>query len=224
MEGITALGSITLVNIILSGDNSIIIAMASKHLPEHKRKQAIWWGSIVAVVLRIILTIMAAILIEISYLQFIGGIALLYIAMNLLSKSQKGPAVKQAHSMMEAIKVILVADVIMSLDNVLAIAGIANGNIMLLAIGLAMSIPIVIVGSQLLLTLMQRFSVVVYLGAAILGWTAAKMMVEDAVIGYWLRPYKVFWEIMLVLLVTIIGHWKKSGRQPSAWMMYCRKW
>ena len=205
-----ALSSIAFINLILSGDNAVIIALASRNLPPKQRKQAVIWGSAGAVVLRIVLTMVAALLLQIPYVQFAGGAALLWIAVSLLADDKKGMDLKGAASFSEAVKVILFADLIMSLDNVLAIAGIAQGNMVLLAIGLALSIPLVIFGSQMLMSLMDRFPIIIYAGAAILGWTAAKMMLDDAAIGSYLMPYSLLMEAGLVLTVLGVGHWLKT--------------
>ena len=216
MELLAALGSITFVNLILSGDNAVIIALASRNLPPKQRKQAVLWGSAGAVVLRIILTLVAALLLQIPYVQFVGGVALLWIAVSLLADEKKDMDMKEAGSFTEAVKVILVADLIMSLDNVLAIAGIAQGDMVLLGIGLAMSIPLVIFGSQMLMSLMDRFPIIIYAGAAVLGWTAAKMMLDDAALGSYLMPYSLLLEAGLVLVVLGVGHWLKGRAQQTA--------
>lgn len=209
MEFAVALGSITFINLILSGDNAVIIALASRNLPPKQRKQAIMWGSGGAVVLRILLTLVAAYLLQIPFVQFVGGLALLYIAIHLLGDDKKDMDLKEAGNLKEAIKVILFADLVMSLDNVLAIAGIAQGHFGLLVIGLAMSIPLVVFGSQLLMNLMDRFPIIIYIGAAILGWTAAKMIVEDAVVGAYLKPYSLLVEASLTGLVLLVGYYLK---------------
>ncbi|SDE83330.1 TerC family protein [Sporomusa acidovorans] len=215
MELLIALGSITLINLILSGDNAVVIALASRNLPHDQRKKAVLWGSAGAVVLRILLTMIAAFLLKIPYVQFLGGIALVYIAVNLLGDEHKEVACEGAESFWEAIKIIIFADLIMSLDNVLAIAGVANGHIGLLIFGLALSVPLVVFGSQMLMKLMDRYPIIIYLGAAILAWTAAKMMVADAVLGVWLQPYAVLLEIGVTAAALLIGYWrKKQGLEP----------
>lgn len=214
MELLAALGSITFINLILSGDNAVIIALASRNLPPEQRKKAVLWGSAGAVILRIVLTMIAALLLQIPYVQFAGGLALLWIAVSLLGDDkQHDVACKEAASFSEAIKVILFADLIMSLDNVLAIAGVANGNMLLLIAGLAMSVPLVIFGSQMLMSLMDRYPIIIYIGAAILGWTAAKMMVADAAMGPILEPYALLLELALTASVVGIGHWLKVRAQ-----------
>ncbi len=220
MELLAALGSIMLINLILSGDNAVVIALASRNLPHEQRKKAVFWGSMGAVVLRIVLTLAAAYLLQIPYLQFAGGLALLWIAVKLIADDKGDVKCHEAACLSEAIKVILFADVIMSLDNVLAIAGVANGNWMLLGIGLAMSIPLVVFGSQLILNLMDRFPIIIYAGAAILGWTAAKMVIADAAIGSMLTAYALPIEVALTVGVVALGYWLKMrgrrGMEPAA--------
>lgn len=210
MELLVALGSITLINLILSGDNAVVIALASRNLPPDQRKKAVLWGSAGAVILRIFLTLVAAYLLKIPYVQFAGGLALVYIAVNLLGDDHKEVACEEASSFWEAIKIIIFADLIMSLDNVLAIAGVADGHLGLLIFGLALSIPLVVFGSQLLMRLMDKYPIIIYLGAGILGWTAAKMMVADAVLGVWFKPYALALELIVTVAVLAIGYWRKS--------------
>lgn len=212
MELAAALGSIMFINLILSGDNAVVIALASRNLPRDQRRKAVFWGSAGAVVLRIGLTVVAAFLLQIPYLQFAGGLALLYIAVKLIADDKGEVKCQEASCLSEAIKVILVADVIMSLDNVLAIAGVAAGNWLLLGLGLAMSIPLVVFGSQLILTLMDRFPVIIYIGAAVLGWTAAKMVIGDAAVGAALASFALVIEVAMTAGVVAAGYWLKSRR------------
>jgi len=213
-EWIMALGSILLINLVLSGDNAVIIALASKNLPAAQRKQAIIWGSLGAVVLRIILTFVAAFLLDIPYLQFVGGLALLYIAINLLKQDSKEGEYGEATSFSEAIKIILFADLIMSLDNVLALAAISQtvpaGKYGLITVGLATSIPIVVFGAQLLMKMMDRFPAIIYIGAGVLGYAAAEMIVSDKAVGLYVHEYALLLKIALTLAVVITGYVMKS--------------
>lgn len=213
-EWIMALGSILLINLVLSGDNAVIIALASKNLPAAQRKQAIIWGSLGAVVLRIILTFVAAFLLDIPYLQFMGGLALLYIAINLLKQDSKEGEYGEATSFSEAIKTILFADLIMSLDNVLALAAISQtvpaGKYGLITAGLATSIPIVVFGAQLLMKMMDRFPAIIYIGAGVLGYAAAEMIVSDKAVGLYVHEYALLLKIVLTLAVIITGYVMQS--------------
>ena len=168
------------INIILSGDNAVVIALAARSLPEHQQKKAIMFGSGAAVVLRIVLTVVAAKLLALSYLQIIGGILLLWIGTQLLGgeDEDEGEGGEKA-SLWVAIRTILIADLVMSLDNVIAVAAAAKGSMVLLILGLAISIPLVIFGSKLMIKLMDRFPVIVTLGAALIGWVGGETIVSD---------------------------------------------
>jgi YjbE family integral membrane protein len=168
------------INIILSGDNAVVIALAARSLPEHQQRQAILFGSGAAVVLRIALTVVAAALLELSFLQIIGGILLLYIGAQLLSEDggEDEGEIEKA-SLFAAIRTILIADIVMSLDNVIAVAAAAKGNMTLLILGLAISIPMVIFGSAIMIKLMTRFPIIVTFGACLIGWVGGETIASD---------------------------------------------
>jgi YjbE family integral membrane protein len=176
-----ALGSIIWVNIILSGDNAVVIALAARSLPRTQQKQAIFWGSAAAIVLRVVLTIIAVEMLKWPYLKIIGALLLLYIGVTLMLEDDDGNGEigKAGGGMLAAIRTILIADLVMSLDNVLAVAAAAKGNIPLLVIGLALSIPLIIFGSTLLLKVMERFPIIITAGAALLGFLAGEMFLTD---------------------------------------------
>lgn len=168
------------INIILSGDNAVVIALAARSLPPHQQKKAILFGSGAAVVLRIILTVVAAKLLQLSFLQVVGGLLLLYIGVQLLSEEEEEEGhSKETGGLMAAVRTILIADLVMSLDNVIAVAAAAKGNDVLLLLGLAISIPLVIFGSTLMIKLMERFPIIVTLGAALIGWVGGETIVSD---------------------------------------------
>jgi YjbE family integral membrane protein len=200
------------VNIVLSGDNAVVIALAARGLPEHQRKQAVMWGSAAAVVMRIALTIVAVELLRLPYLKIVGAILLLWIAVQLLIPEDEGEGhASGSSSMMAAIRTILLADLVMSLDNVIAVAAAAKGNTVLLVIGLAISIPLVVFASRVLLTLMDKFPVIITLGAALLGWVAGDMAVSDPVDKPWVDLNAAFlhWGAPLVCAigVVVVGKW-----------------
>ena len=171
------------INIILSGDNAVVIALAARTLPPEQQRKAIFWGTAAAVVLRVALTVVAVKLLALPYLQIVGGLLLLWIGVQLLSEDDGGEGKqKQDGNLMAAIRTILIADLIMSLDNVIGVAAAANGNVPLLVIGLAIAIPIVIFGSTLMIKLMQRFPVIVTVGAGLIGWVAGEAFVGDKVL------------------------------------------
>src|SRR5512139_3987650 len=179
-----ALGSIILANIILSGDNAVVIALAARSLPPHQQKKAIFWGSAAAIVMRIILTLIAVEMLKWPYLKIVGALLLLYIGVSLLIEEEDEAG--EAHAtggMMAAIRTILVADLVMSLDNVLAVAAAAKGNTPLLVIGLAVSIPLIVFGSTLLLKVMERFPIIITLGAGLLGFLAGEMLLTDPAVS-----------------------------------------
>jgi YjbE family integral membrane protein len=174
------------INIILSGDNAVVIALAARTLPPHQQKQAVLWGSGAAVVLRIVLTVVAAKLLALPYLQIVGGLLLLWIGVQLLSEEDEDEGdsdEKKSSNMMSAIRTILIADLVMSLDNVIAVAAAAGGSMVLLILGLAISIPLVIFGATLMVKLMERFPIIVVAGAALIGWVAGETIVSDAVLA-----------------------------------------
>jgi YjbE family integral membrane protein len=168
MEFFVALTKIMMVNIVLSGDNAVVIALASRCLPPKQQKMAILWGSAGAIGLRVVLTLAAVVLLKIPYLQLIGGLLLIWIAAKLLMENDECENIEASSALWPAIKTIIIADIVMSLDNTLAIAAVANGDYVLLAVGLALSIPLIIFGSQIIIKLMDRFPVIVYIGSGLI--------------------------------------------------------
>jgi YjbE family integral membrane protein len=174
------LAKIIWINIILSGDNAVVIALAARSLPSHQQKQAILWGTAGAVVLRILLTVVAVKLMALPWIQIVGGLLLLWIGVQLLSENDDGEGEAKEHgTLMSAIRTILIADLVMSLDNVIGVAAAAKGDTTLLVIGLAIAIPIVIFGSTMMIKLMERFPIIITLGAALIGWVAGETIASD---------------------------------------------
>ena len=216
-----ALGSILLLDLLLSGDNAIIIALACKNLPHDHRKKAIFLGCAGAIILRVLLTFAATRLLEVPYLQFIGGVALVFIAIKLLKPEEEDLSnIESSAKLWTAIKTILVADFIMSLDNVLSLAAVAQTvpdcKYLLILIGLLVSIPLVVCGAQLLLKLIQHFPIIIYIGAAILGYAAAKMMVFDHAIGVYLAPFALAIESILPIIVVAVGFYMKRKAEEAS--------
>lgn len=180
MEYLSVLFSIIIVNLLLSGDNALVIALASRQLSLPQRKKAILWGGAGAIVLRIMLTLVAVVLLQVPYLQLAGGLLLLWVAIKLAADDHDATKeVRASDNLWEAVRTILVADLVMSLDNVVAIAAVARGNVVMLILGLAISIPIIIWGSKLIMLLIERWPVIIIAGAAFLGWTAGDMLLAD---------------------------------------------
>lgn len=220
-----ALGSIMIVNILLSGDNAVVIALASRNLPPHQQKKAIFWGSAAAIIMRVVLTITAVTLLTLPYLKLVGGILLVYIGVQLLADSDGEEDMKAESSIWAAIRTILIADLVMSLDNVLAVAAAAQSGpeetrMLLLIIGLALSIPLIIFGSTMLLKLMDRFPVIITFGAGLLGWLAGGMIVDDPALVEDIQSIfgdiKLVAEIIGVAIVIAVGMYlKKRGSHQA---------
>ncbi len=175
-----ALLQIIWVNILLSGDNAVVIALAARSLPPHQQKQAIFVGSAAAIIMRIVLTLVAAKLLLLPWLKLVGALLLVYIGVTLLMpENEDEGAGKENGGLFAAIRTIMIADLVMSLDNVVAVAAAAMGDTTLLVLGLAISIPLVIFGSTLLLKVIERFPVIVWVGAALLGFIAGELLVGD---------------------------------------------
>jgi YjbE family integral membrane protein len=174
------------VNIVLSGDNAVVIALAARSLPPQQQKMAILWGAGAAVVLRIILTIFAVALLTLPWLKIIGGLLLFWIGIKLLVPEDGGDNINASDNLMAAIKTILIADLVMSIDNVIAVAAAAQGSYTLLVLGLAISIPLVVFGATLLVHLMERWPVIITIGAALIGMVAGEMLVTDPVLANWM--------------------------------------
>ncbi len=217
--------AIVVANILLSGDNAVVIAMAARSLPAHQQKKAIFWGSAAAIILRIVLTVAAVQLLQLPYLKIIGGVLLLWIGVQLLTESDDGGEVQAHGTLAAAIRTILVADLVMSLDNVIAVAGAADRapeayRLTLVIIGLAMSIPLIIAGSTLLMKVMDRFPAIITLGAALLGFLAGEMFVTDPSDAAWFHDHVPHAEliagVLSALLVVVVGKWLQGRREAAA--------
>ena len=187
-EALFALVQIMFINVVLSGDNAVVIALACRSLSPRHQRQAFIWGSVGIVVLMALLTMFIVYLLSIPYVQFVGSALLLWIGVKLLiAEDEENENVQETSTLMAAIKTIIIADIIMSLDNVLAMAGAAKGHIWMLIIGLIITIPVVLFGSALLMKVMNRFPITVILGAALIGYVAGEMMVTDPSIKEWVE-------------------------------------
>jgi len=208
------------INIILSGDNAVVIALAARSLPPHQQRKAVLFGSGAAVVLRIVLTVVAVQLLALSYLQIIGGALLLWIGVQLLSEEYEGDEGEvEQKGLMAAVRTILIADIVMSLDNVIAVAAAAKGSTTLLIIGLAISIPLVIFGSTLMIKLMERYPAIVTLGAALIGWVGGETIVSDVALKDMVEANPSLHYIAAAVgaaLVVGLGRFlQKRGKHPA---------
>lgn len=207
-EFLISLLQIIAIDILLGGDNAIVIALASRNLPEAQRNKAIFLGTGLAILVRVVLTIVAVYLLNIPYLYLAGGILLLIIAYKLILEEDEELDVKAGKNLSDAVKTIVFADIAMGLDNVLAVAGAAHGNIVLVVIGLLVSVPIIIWGSKIILHFMERFPILIYIGAGVLAFTSAGMIVEERMIhsvfeGNDLLKYGLY--VFLVVGVIMAG-------------------
>lgn len=219
-----AFGAIVFANILLSGDNAVVIAMAARSLPPDKQKKAIFWGSTAAIVMRVVLTIGAVELLQLPFLKIVGGLLLLWIGVQLLVESEDSGHIKAHVGMTAAIRTILMADLVMSVDNVLAVAGAADRappgyRLPLLIFGLGLSIPLIIAGSTLLMKVMGRFPVIVTLGAALLGFLAGEMFATDPFTAAWVHAHMPEADFILggfgAILVVAGGMWLERRRRAG---------
>lgn len=213
------LAQIIMINIVLSGDNAVVIALASRSLPPKQQKQAILFGSFGAIILRIILTFFAVYLLGLPWLKIIGAVLLFWIGIKMLIPEDGEENLDGHEHLWAAVKTIIVADFVMSLDNVLGVAAAAKGNVALLVIGLAISIPLIIYGSTLILKLMTRFPIIITIGGGVLGWVAGEMMITDPVISGWVDS-QAKWLHMVApafgaLFVVAMGKWITTFRAPK---------
>ena len=220
-----ALLKIIWVNILLSGDNAVVIALAARNLPARQQRMAILGGSGAAIVLRVLLTVFAVQMLQYPYLKLVGSVLLLWIGVQLLTSDDEEGNVKASDSLGTAIRTILVADLVMSLDNVIAVAAAANsapGNarLALLVVGLGLSIPLIIFGSTLLLKLMQRFPIIITVGAGLLGFVAGEMAVTDPSVEHFFQPYSPWAEYLVAgtgaVFVVLLGKYLAARAEQHA--------
>jgi YjbE family integral membrane protein len=210
LDFIIGLVSIIIIDLVVSGDNAMVIALASRKLPEEQRKKAILFGTLGAVCIRIVLTVVAVYLLKIPFLQAAGGLFLLWVAVKLIVDDNDNSAhVKQSTTFTQAIFTIIFADLVLSIDNIFAVAAAGKGHIVLVLIGLAISIPIIVWGSTMILKLMNRFPFLIYIGAAVLGWTAGTMLIEDKMVSKYLTLDMLDWLIPVATTVAVLllGRW-----------------
>jgi len=220
----TGLMTIIWVNVILSGDNAVVIALAARSLPPRQQKQAVFWGAGAAVVLRIILTVVAVELLRFPWLKLIGAVLLLWIAVKLLlPENGDDDDIDSSENLWAAVKTILIADLVMSLDNVIAVAAAAKGSTTLLVLGLAISIPLVISGATMLMKLMERWPIIITIGAGLLGWVAGEMAATDPALSGWVEAHAQYLHWLApaagVAFVVVAGKWlaarAESGRRET---------
>lgn len=220
---LSALLSIVIIDLILAGDNAVVIAMAVRSLPKEQRKKGIIFGAGAAVILRVVLTFFVAQLLQISFIKLAGGVLILWIAVKLFMEGVPQEKIeKEAVSIAQAVKIIVIADITMALDNMLAVGGASHGNLFLLLFGLGLSIPFVVFTSNLLSMLMDKYPVIIYIGAAILGKVGGEMIITDPFTMDILKPGKTFQylvELVFAMGVIITGklwmQWKISREEKA---------
>jgi YjbE family integral membrane protein len=207
MEFLTALFAIIVIDLVLAGDNAILIGLAARKLPKHEQKKVILWGSIGAIVIRVIATLAVVWLLEVPGLHLVGGILLVFIAYKLLVDDNDHSDVKASDTFWAAVRTVIIADALMGLDNVLAVAGASHGNMLLVVIGLLISVPVVMWGSTIILKWIDRYPVIVTIGAGILAWTAAKMIVAEPFMSdYFANVFiKYGFELLVIAGVIFFG-------------------
>ncbi|MGI6128089.1 MAG: TerC family protein [Planifilum sp.] len=212
-----SLFSIIIIDLVLAGDNAIVIGMAARNLPKKQQKHAILWGTLGAIVIRSLATVFVVWLLKIPGLLLVGGILLIWIAYQLLvEKKQDHDSVESVTSIGAAIRTIIIADTVMSLDNVLAVAGAAHGNFILVVLGLLISVPIIIWGSRLFIKLADRFPLIIYLGGGVLAWTAAKMITDEKLLQSWMDEPLLKWGIIVLIVAGVLTLGTLKNRKTAA--------
>jgi YjbE family integral membrane protein len=220
----SALLAIILIDLVLAGDNAIVIALAARNLPQHLQRKAIVWGTVGAIVVRSAMTIGVVWLLKIPGLMLVGGLALLWIAYKLTFNDDGGDehGGSGATTFWGAMKTIVIADAVMGIDNVLGVAGAAHGSFDLVVIGLLVSIPIVVFGSTLVLKLVERFPSIMYIGAAVLAFTAGKMIVNEKVLAQFFKGpdashLVAYWSVCVLAIVGVLAAgWLRNRRVAAA--------
>ena len=199
---------IIVINILLSGDNAVVIALACRNLPAHQRRWGVFWGAGGAIALRIVLTFFAISLLDLPWLKIVGGLLLLWIGVKLIADDGgEGHQVAASNQLFSAVRTIVVADLVMSLDNVIGVAAAAKGSLVLLVFGLVVSIPLVIVGSQLIMKAIERFPMLVMAGGGLLGYVAGEMAVTDNAVSGWIEAHAhwLHWALPVGCILLVIG-------------------
>jgi integral membrane protein, YjbE family len=203
LEFWSALITIVFIDLVLAGDNAIVIGLAARNLPKHQQKAAILWGMAGAVAIRIAATALVVYLLKVPWLQLAGGLLLIWIAYKLLVQGEGGHDIKAGNTLWQSVWTIIAADAAMGLDNVIAIAGASHGELLLVVLGLLISIPIIIWGSTLFIRLIGRFPWIIYLGGGVLAYTAAKMITHEKAVAAWIGERD--WIVWTFCAIAIIG-------------------
>lgn len=215
-EFVTGFIHIIIIDLVLSGDNAVVVGMASRNLPPAQRKKAIMWGTIGAVGLRVFFTGLATWLLGVPYIKFLGGLCLVWIAVKLLIQQDESSSIQSGKNTWEAVKIIIIADFIMSLDNVLAVGGAAKGNLGLVLFGLFLSVPLLMWGSTLVAKWMNDYPILIYFGSGVLAYTASTMVLEDPLVegmlsGIHWSGLETFIPFIITAIVMMVGKvWRET--------------
>jgi YjbE family integral membrane protein len=213
---------IIVINILLSGDNAVVIALACRNLPPSQRRWGVIWGAVGAILLRIVLTFFAVSLLKLSWLKIAGGLLLVWIGVKLIAEEggEGGSDIKASDRLWSAVRTVIIADVVMSIDNVLGVAAAAKGSLLLLVFGLVVSVPLVIGGAQLIMRLIERFPILIVAGGGLLGFVAGELIVEDSALVNWVHAQAPWlsWAAPVAGIVLVVGlaRWLRSRRHNSA--------
>ncbi|QHW30407.1 TerC family protein [Paenibacillus rhizovicinus] len=213
IEFFTALLTIVFIDLVLAGDNAIVIGLAARKLPSDQQKKAILWGTVGAVAIRAIATVLVVYLLKVPWLMVAGGVLLLWIAYKLLVDSDTHDNIQAGSTLWQSVRTIVIADAAMGIDNVIAVAGAGHGNIPLVVLGLIISIPIVVWGSTLFIKIIERFPWIVYVGSGVIAYTAAKMITHEKQLKDVFNRNPAFeWAFMIlvVIAVIVVGLWQNS--------------
>lgn len=207
--------TIIFIDLVLAGDNAIVIALAARNLPQHQQKKAIIWGTVGAIAIRAVATILVVQLLDIPGLLLIGGLVLIWIAYKLLVQEEEHDNIKPGSNLFSAVRTIIIADAAMGLDNVIAVAGASGGHELLVILGLLISIPIVVWGSTIFIKWINRFPWIIYIGSGVLAWTAAKMITgEQFYIEAFMKDYPIVkYAVILLIIVGVLGAGKLKNKQ-----------
>ncbi|QYR20114.1 TerC family protein [Paenibacillus sp. sptzw28] len=215
LEFFSALVTIVFIDLILAGDNAIVIGLAARKLPKIQQNKAVIWGTVGAVGIRALATVLVVYLLDIPWLMLTGGILLLWIAYKLLVDESNHGDIKAGNTLWQSVRTIIIADAAMGVDNVIAVAGAAHGNITLVILGLIISIPIVVWGSTLFIKMIERFPWIVYVGSGVLAYTAAKMITHEPWIENFFAKSDLFrWSFMILVVIVIVvaGLWRNTAK------------
>ncbi|HZG55349.1 TerC family protein [Paenibacillus sp.] len=213
----SALLTIIVIDLVLAGDNAIVIGLSARTLPRQQQKKVIFWGTVGAVAIRSALTLVAVYLLMVPGLMAVGGLLLIWIAYKLIAEDKGHGDVKEAATFGEALRTVLIADTVMGMDNVLAVAGAAHGDFLLVVLGLLISVPIVVWGSTLILRLVERFPVIIYVGGGVLAFTAAKMVVGEKLFGFFDGNFVLTWGFTIAVVAGVLfAGYLKRGKAAAA--------